>query len=30
MNTTVDGSDGKPRCSWCDAAPDFFHYHDTE
>lgn len=22
--------DGKPRCRWCAAAPDFLHYHDTE
>lgn len=24
------GPDGKPRCRWCHAAPDFLHYHDTE
>lgn len=30
MNKTVPGPDGKPRCGWCDAAPEFFHYHDTE
>lgn len=30
MNTTVTGPDGKPRCRWCEAAPEFFHYHDTE
>ena len=30
MNKTVTGSDGKPRCNWCSAAPEFFHYHDTE
>jgi DNA-3-methyladenine glycosylase I len=22
--------DGKPRCRWCAAAPEFLHYHDTE
>ena len=26
----VPGPDGKPRCRWCAAAPEFFHYHDTE
>lgn len=30
MSTTISGEDGKPRCSWCSAAPEFFHYHDTE
>ena len=30
MNTTIPGSDGKPRCRWCAAAPEFLHYHDTE
>jgi len=24
------GSDGKPRCRWCDAAPEFLAYHDSE
>jgi DNA-3-methyladenine glycosylase I len=24
------GPDGKPRCRWCDAAPEFLAYHDTE
>jgi DNA-3-methyladenine glycosylase I len=24
------GPDGKPRCSWCGAAPEFLDYHDTE
>jgi len=28
--TTVPGPDGKPRCRWCAAAPEFFHYHDSE
>jgi len=30
MSTTITGPDGRPRCRWCDAAPDFLHYHDTE
>lgn len=30
MNSTVKGPDGKPRCSWCSAAPEFFEYHDNE
>ena len=30
MNATIDGPDGKPRCRWCAAAPEFLHYHDTE
>jgi DNA-3-methyladenine glycosylase I len=28
--STIAGPDGKPRCRWCAAAPEFFHYHDTE
>jgi DNA-3-methyladenine glycosylase I len=24
------GPDGKPRCRWCAAAPEFLDYHDTE
>ena len=27
---TFDGPDGKPRCRWCSAAPEFLPYHDTE
>ena len=27
---TVTGPDGKPRCGWCAAAPEFFEYHDNE
>jgi len=27
---TVNGPDGKPRCRWCAAAPEFFAYHDGE
>ena len=30
MSRTVPGPDGKPRCGWCSAAPNFFDYHDTE
>ncbi len=30
MSDTVTGPDGKPRCAWCAAAPDFFEYHDQE
>ena len=30
MDETIVGSDGKTRCSWSGAAPDFEHYHDTE
>lgn len=30
MSKTIKGPDGKPRCSWCSAAPEFFAYHDIE
>ncbi len=30
MSTTIPGPDGKPRCRWCGAAPEFFEYHDSE
>jgi DNA-3-methyladenine glycosylase I len=30
MSSTVLGPDGKPRCRWCAAAPEFLDYHDTE
>jgi DNA-3-methyladenine glycosylase I len=30
MTTTIPGPDGRPRCGWCAAAPEFFHYHDSE
>jgi DNA-3-methyladenine glycosylase I len=30
MSTTVPGPDGKPRCRWCAAAPEFLAYHDRE
>lgn len=30
MSTTILGSDGKSRCGWSGAAPEFLSYHDTE
>ncbi|MEQ8356080.1 MAG: DNA-3-methyladenine glycosylase I [Kiloniellaceae bacterium] len=30
MSTTIPGPDGKARCRWCAAAPEFLAYHDTE
>lgn len=30
MTQTIKGPDGKPRCAWCAAAPEFFAYHDKE
>jgi len=30
MSTTIPGPDGKPRCRWSGAAPEFSHYHDSE
>lgn len=30
MSATIKGADGKIRCKWCDAAPEFLCYHDTE
>jgi len=30
MSATINGPDGKPRCRWCGAAPEFLSYHDTE
>jgi DNA-3-methyladenine glycosylase I len=30
MDATVFAPDGKPRCSWCAATPEYLHYHDTE
>lgn len=30
MSTTIAGPDGKLRCRWSGAAPEFPHYHDTE
>jgi len=30
MSNTSKGSDGRPRCGWCAAAPEFLAYHDRE
>jgi DNA-3-methyladenine glycosylase I len=30
MSATIIGPDGRRRCSWCEAAPEFLDYHDTE
>ncbi len=30
MSTTIPGPDGKSRCRWCGAAPEFLEYHDAE
>lgn len=30
MSATIVGPDGKSRCRWCGAAPEFLYYHDTE
>lgn len=30
MHMTIPGSDGRPRCRWCAATPEYVHYHDTE
>jgi DNA-3-methyladenine glycosylase I len=30
MGETIKGPDGKLRCKWCDAAPEFLDYHDNE
>ena len=30
MSKTLVGDDGKARCRWCAAAPEFLAYHDTE
>ncbi|NQY73964.1 MAG: DNA-3-methyladenine glycosylase I [Candidatus Margulisbacteria bacterium] len=30
MSKTVIGSDGKSRCHWCVATPQYIEYHDTE
>lgn len=27
---TIKGPDGKSRCGWCAAAPEFIEYHDNE
>lgn len=30
MSSTVNGPDGKPRCTWCVVTPEYLHYHDNE
>lgn len=30
MSATISGPDGKLRCRWCGAAPEFLAYHDKE
>ena len=30
MSNTIAGPDGKLRCRWSAAAPEFLQYHDTE
>lgn len=30
MEKLVTRPDGQPRCRWCNAAPEFLDYHDTE
>ena len=30
MSNTFTGPDGKTRCRWCSAAPEFLQYHDEE
>jgi DNA-3-methyladenine glycosylase I len=30
MSLILPGPDGRPRCRWCAAAPEFLPYHDTE
>lgn len=30
MSTTIVSPDGKTRCRWCGAAPEFLEYHDAE
>src|SRR5688500_1398079 len=30
MDKIMVAADGKPRCRWCAAAPDFLDYHDNE
>lgn len=30
MNTTIPCHDGKLRCSWCGATPEYLAYHDIE
>ncbi|MCK8784192.1 DNA-3-methyladenine glycosylase I [Roseomonas sp. NAR14] len=30
MSATLPGPDGRPRCRWCAATPEYLAYHDTE
>jgi DNA-3-methyladenine glycosylase I len=30
MSTTLPGPDGRPRCRWCLATPEYLAYHDHE
>ena len=30
MDATIEGPDGRERCRWCAATPDYLAYHDTE
>jgi DNA-3-methyladenine glycosylase I len=30
MSTLLPGPDGRPRCHWCVATPEYLAYHDTE
>ncbi len=30
LSALLPGPDGRPRCRWCAAAPEFLAYHDTE
>ena len=30
MSKTFVGPDGKPRCHWCGATPEYIDYHDNE
>jgi len=30
MSRTIKGPDGKARCHWCSATPDYLAYHDSE
>ena len=30
MSKTLVGPDGKPRCHWCGATPEYIDYHDNE
>jgi DNA-3-methyladenine glycosylase I len=30
VTTTLPGPDGRPRCKWCLATPEYLHYHDHE